>query len=158
MGESQIVYKLSGDIFTTLMKASYNDLHHQQVFWGDFEDVTRIDVTLEDASHTITSKKKDGERVYSYNDAEIDLTDFTTALEGLTADRFADGETAGQEEISLTLHLDNENFPTVSIRITRYDGELCLVEVDGETVSLVSRSEAMDLVEAVQTIVLGQNS
>lgn len=158
VGESQIVYKLSGDTFTTLMKASYNDLRHQQVFWGDFEDVTQIDVTLEDASHTITSKKKDGERVYSYNDAEIDLTDFTTALEGLTADRFADGETAGQEEISLTLHLDNENFPTVSIRITRYDGELCLVEVDGETVSLVSRSEAMDLVEAVQTIVLGQNS
>lgn len=158
VGESQIVYKLSGDTFTTLMKASYDDLRHQQVFWGDFEDVTQIDVTLEDASHTITSKKKDGERVYSYNDAEIDLTDFATALEGLTADRFADGETAGQEEISLTLHLDNENFPTVSIRITRYDGELCLVEVDGETVSLVSRSEAMGLVEAVQTIVLGQNS
>lgn len=158
VGESQIVYKLSGDDFTTLMKASYDDLRHQQVFWGDFEDVTQIDVTLEDASHTITSEKKDGERVYSYNDAEIDLTDFTTALEGLTADRFADGEIAGQEEISLTLHLDNENFPTVSIRITRYDGELCLVEVDGETVSLVSRSEAMDLVEAVQAIVLGQNS
>lgn len=158
VGESQIVYKLSGDDFTTLMKASYDDLRHQQVFWGDFEDVTQIDVTLEDASHTITSEKKNGERVYSYNDAEIDLTDFTTALEGLTADRFADGENAGQEEISLTLHLDNENFPTVSIRITRYDGELCLVEVDGETVSLVSRSEAMDLVEAVQAIVLGQNS
>lgn len=158
VGESQIVYKLSGDDFTTLMEASYNDLRHQQVFWGDFEDVTQIDVTLEEVSHTITSEKKNGERVYSYNDAEIDLTDFTSALEGLTADRFADGETAGQEEISLTLHLDNENFPTVSIRITRYDGELCLVEVDGETVSLVSRSEAMDLVEAVQTIVLGQNS
>ena len=97
-------------------------------------------------------------KVVVINDAEIDLTDFTTALEALTADRFADGETAGQEEISLTLHLDNENFPTVNIRITRYDGELCLVEVDGESVSLVSRSEAMDLVEAVQTIVLGQNS
>lgn len=158
VGESQIVYKLSGDDFATLMESSYDDLRHQQVFWGDFEDVTQIDVTLEEASHTITSEKKDGERVYSYNDAEIDLTDFTSALEGLTADRFADGETAGQEEISLTLHLDNETFPTVSIRITRYDGELCLVEVDGETVSLVSRSEAMDLVEAVQAIVLGQNS
>lgn len=158
VGESPIVYQLSGDDFTTLMKASYNDLRHQQVFWGDFEDVTQIDVTLEDASHTITSEKKDGERVYRYNDDEIDLTDFTTALEGLTADRFADGETAGQEEISLTLHLDNETFPTVSIRITRYDGELCLVEVDGENVSLVSRSEAMDLVEAVQAIVLGQNA
>ena len=128
------------------------------MFWGNFEDVTQIDLALEDASHTITSEKKDGERVYSYNDAEIDLTDFAAALEALIANRFEDGETARQEEISLPLHLDNENFPTVSSRITRYAGELCLVEVDGESVSPVSRSEAMDLVEAVQTIVLGQNS
>ena len=35
----------------------------------------------------------------------------------------------------------------MTIRITRYDGELCLAEVDGSSVALVSRSDAMDLVE-----------
>ena len=43
----------------------------------------------------------------------------------------------------------------MTIRLTRYDGSLCLAEVDGESVCLVSRSAAMDLVEAVQAIVLG---
>lgn len=55
------------------------------------------------------------------------------------------------------MHLDNEDFPTVNIQITRYDGFLCLASVDGERVSLVNRSDAMDLVEAVQSIVLGQS-
>lgn len=157
VGESQIIYKLSGDDFTTLMDASYDSLRHQQVFWGDFEDVTQIDITLEGESHTITSALEDDERVYSYNGSEIDLSDFTTALENLTADSFTSAAATGQEEISLTLHLDNEDFPTVTIQITRYDGSLCLASVDGESVSLVSRSDAMDLVEAVQSIVLGQS-
>lgn len=157
VGESQIIYKLSGDDFTTLMDASYDSLRHQQIFWGDFEDVTQIDITLEGESHTITSALKDDERVYSYNGSEIDLTDFTTALENLTADSFTSAAATGQEEISLTLHLDNEDFPTVNIQITRYDGFLCLAAVDGESVSLVNRSDAMDLVEAVQSIVLGQS-
>lgn len=157
VGESQIIYKLSGDDFTTLMDASYDSLRHQQVFWGDFEDVTQIDITLEGESHTITSALENDERVYSYNGSEIDLTDFTTALENLTADSFTSAAASGQEEISLTLHLDNEDFPTVTIQITRYDGSLCLASVDGESVSLVSRSDAMDLVEAVQSIVLGQS-
>lgn len=157
VGESQIIYKLSGDDFTTLMDDSYDSLRHQQVFWGDFEDVTQIDITLEGESHTITSALEDDERVYSYNGSEIDLSDFTTALENLTADSFTSAAATGQEEISLTLHLDNEDFPTVTIQITRYDGSLCLASVDGESVSLVNRSDAMDLVEAVQSIVLGQS-
>ena len=36
----------------------------------------------------------------------------------------------------------------------RYDGEYCLAEVDGEPVSLVPRSQAVDLTEAVHGIVL----
>ena len=155
VGESQIIYKLDGADFTALMEASYDDLRHQEVFWGDFADVTQLDIELEGESHTITSTGSGEDRVYTYNDAEIDLTDIQTAVEALTADSFTTEAATGQEEIALTLHLDNEDFPTVTIRLTRYDGSLCLAEVDGESVCLVSRSAAMDLVEAVQAIVLG---
>lgn len=157
VGESQIIYKISGDDFTALMDASYDSLRHQQVFWGDFDDVTQIDITLEGESHSITSSGEGDDRTWSYDGNEVDLTDFTDALEALTADRFTDEAASGQEEISLTLLLDNEDFPTVTLQITRYDGELCLASVDGESVCLVSRADAMDLVEAVQTIILGQS-
>ena len=40
------------------------------------------------------------------------------------------------------------------MKLYRHDGELCLAEVDGKPVSLVRRSYAVDLIEAVQAIVL----
>lgn len=40
------------------------------------------------------------------------------------------------------------------MKLYRYDGEFCLAEVDGKPVSLVRRSYAVDLIEAVQAIVL----
>lgn len=158
VGDSKIIYQLPGDDFTALMAASYDDLRHQQVFWGNLDDVTQIDITLEGESHSITASGKGEDRVYAYNGSDVDLTDVTDALEALTADSFTDTAASGQEEIGLTLHLDNEDFPTVDIVIYRYDGELCLVTVDGESVSLVSRADAMALVEAVQAIVLGQSA
>ena len=157
VGESQIIYQIAGDDFTELMDAGYDTLRHQQIFWGDMEDVTQIDIDLEGETHTIDAVMQGDAQIFSYNGEEVDLTDFTDALEALSADRFTDAAADGEEEIRLTLHLNSEDFPTVTIRITRYDGSLCLAQVDGESVALVSRADAMDLVEAVQAIVLGQS-
>lgn len=154
VGDSQIVYTIDGDTFDTLMDASYNALRHQEIFWGDFSTVTQIDVSLEGNQHSITSQAEDDTRTYSYNDETIDISRLQSALENLTADEFTDEAADGEEEIALTLHLDNESVPTVDIRITRYDGERCLVSIDGVSTALVDRSSAMTLVEAVQAIVL----
>lgn len=50
--------------------------------------------------------------------------------------------------------MDNENVSEVSIELYRYDGNNCLAVIDGEPVSLVARSGVVDLVEAVNAIVL----
>ena len=84
----------------------------------------------------------------------LDVSGIEAALLNLTADSFTDELPSEVEEIGLTLYLDNENFPTVEVRLYRYDGSLCLAVVDGDPISLVSRSSVMDLVEAVQAIVL----
>lgn len=42
----------------------------------------------------------------------------------------------------------------ISMELYRYDGEHCLAIVDGEPVSLVDRSSVVDVVEAVNEIVL----
>ena len=56
--------------------------------------------------------------------------------------------------IRLKVHLELEGDPTVTIDLYRYDGSNCLAVVDGEPVSLVPRSAVVDLVEAVNAIVL----
>ena len=76
----------------------------------------------------------------------------------LIADSFTD-ETADQkEEISITLYLDNDAFPQTTINLYRYDGSTCLATVDGKSIALVPRSQTVDLIEAMNAIVLGKNS
>lgn len=181
VGDSRIVYSLDSLDYDTLAGASYEDLRHKEVFWGDFADVTRIDVTLEDTAHTLTSEidpEDEDSRLWYYGEKEeveevaaettdettaeeqnpdtLDVSDLKSAIKVLYANSFTDEAPSGKEEIRLTLHLDNETFPETEIVLYRYSGTECLAVVDGQSVSLVPRSSVMELVEAVQTIVLNQ--
>ena len=173
VGDSRIVYPLDSVDYGILSAASYNDLRHKEVFWADWEDVTRMEITLEGKTHTMTSEPgKEDTRIWHYHEEtlpedtgepaeetepaeeSLDLSDFRDALLALRADSFTDEAPGAQEELRLTLRLDNENFPETEIVLYRYDGSGCLAQVDGETVSLVPRASVMKLVEAVQAIVL----
>lgn len=154
VGESQIIYKISSEDYKSLMAASYDDLRHKEVLTADFSDIEQIDITLEGVSYTISSEKKDDTRTWYYADEELEINGLQTAIQALSADSFTDEAPSLKEEIHLTVHLDNEYYPEVDIDIYRYDGTYCLVELDGETVSLIERSQAVDLIEAVNSIVL----
>lgn len=154
IGDSQIVYKLTDTAYDTLIAASYDDLRHDEVLWADTDTITQIDVTLEGTEHSLTSEMEDDTRVWYYDGEEIDVASLKSALSALKADSFTDREADQKEEISLTVYLDNENYPQIEIDLYRYDGSLCQAVVNGESVSLVERSQVVDLIEAVQTIVL----
>ena len=87
---------------------------------------------------------------------ELDVEALQNALTALTADSFTNETPSGDEEIRLTLTLDNENYPTMTLAFYRYNGTLCLAEADGAPVCLVSRSAVVDLVEAVQAFALNE--
>lgn len=154
VGESQIVYRISSDDYKKLMAASYDSLRHLEVLSADFADISQIDISLEGTDYTITSEKKRDERTYFYGEEELEIADFQNALEALSADRFTNEQPTQKEEISLTVYLDNENYPKVRIKLYRYDKTYCLAVVDGKPVSLIKRSYAVDLIEAVHAIVL----
>lgn len=152
--QSQIIYQISSDQYKDLMAASYDDLRHLEVFSADFADVRQIDISLEGDSYTLTSEEKGKERTWSCQEEELEIDDLKETLEALRADEFTSEKPSQKEEIGLTVHLDNEHFPTVSIRLYRYDGTHCLAVVDGESVGLVNRGEVVDLIEAIHEIVL----
>lgn len=154
VGESQIVYKVSSSSYKKLAAASYNDLRHPEVIWADFSDVRQIDISLEGESYTLTSEKSGDERTWAYQNEELEIANLQSAVESLRADEFTDERPAQKEEISLTVHLDSENFPQVQIKLYRYDGSHCLAVVDGASVSLVERSAVVNLIEAIHAIVL----
>ena len=154
VGDSPIVYRLYSESYSSLMRASCDDLRHAELFTADFADITQIDVSLEGTDYTITTDGSGDDRTYAYLETEVEIDDFRSALESLQADSFTDEAPAQKEEISLTLHLDNEAFPTVEISLYRYDGSSCLAVVDGVPTALVERSQVVDLIEAVNSIVL----
>lgn len=156
VGDSQIVYRITGDDYKNLMEASYNDLRHQEVLSADFADITQIDISLEDNTYTLTSEQKGGEQIWYYQNEEAEISDFKTAFLDLKAERFTEQKPEQKEEISLTVYLDNENYPKIQVQLYRYDGDTCLAVVDGEPVSLVKRTAAVDLIEAVHEIVLSK--
>lgn len=154
VGESQIVYQITGDSYEALMAAGYDDLRHYEVLTADFADVTGLDITLEGESYTITAEGSGEDKTFYYGEEELDIADLQSALEDMGAASFTDEEPSQKQEISITVHLDNEAHPTVQIDLYRYDGEQCLAVLDGTPTSLVPRDMVVDLVEAVNTIVL----
>ena len=154
IGESQIIYEITETEYESLMAISYNELRHQEIFWADFDKVTKADLTLEGKTYTLTSGKEGDETVWFYGEEEIAIDDFQTALTALTAKRFKNEEVCAKEELSMTLYLNDENYPTVHIGMYRRDGDTCMAVVDGEPTALVTRSKVVDLMEAVNAIVL----
>ncbi len=154
VGESRIIYEITGAEYESLLAASYNDLRHQQVIWADFADVYQVDISLDGQDYTLSTKEEKDETIWYYQDKEIDIADFQSALSMLTASEFTDKMDTEKEEISLTVYLGGEKDTEVQISLYRQDGSNCAAAVDGTPVSLVNRSYAVDLVEAVHAIVL----
>lgn len=155
VGDSSIVYEITGTDYDNLMAASYNDLRHQEVYAGDVSQIYQVDVTLDGESYTLTADQAEDSTVWSFDGNEVDATDFETALTGLTASSFTDQEPTGGEEVELTLYLTDDNFPSVKITLYRQDGTYCLAQVDGASMCLVERSAVVSLAEAINGIVLG---
>ena len=160
VGDSQIVYIIPYATYETLAAVSYDDLRHDEVVTADFDDITRIDVTLDGQAYAFVTEETEGDdedevvRTWYYEGEELDTAGLESAINALTADSFTDEAADGEIEISLKLTLDNENIQEIELTFCRYDGESCLVQENGETVSLVPRSQVVDLMEAVNAIVL----
>ena len=141
--------------YLDLTAASYDDLRHREVLTADFGDVTQLDISLDGKAYTLTSEPDGDSRKWSYDGMELeDVSDLQSALEGLAANSFTTEKPAQKREIALTVHLDNEDFPEVKIELYRYDGTNCLAVVDDAPVSLISRADVVELIEAVNAIVL----
>ena len=155
VGDSQILYQITGEEYTALMAAAYDDLRHQEVLPVDFEEMTQLDITLDGESYAIAAQGGEDDRTYLLGDEEVDLDDVIYAMECLTADSFTDQSPTGKEEIRLTLTSSRASVGTVEVALFRQDGSFCLAQVNGQSVSLIPRDQVVDLMEAVNAIVLG---
>lgn len=155
VGDSQLVYALSSTYsYKNLMASRYDDLRHQALFTADFSSLVRMDITLENAEHTFTKgEAEDGDDLWYYAEQAIDVEDLRAALALVEATTFTDdGQITGKEELSLTFTLSNAK--ALTLAFYRLDGTSCLATADGASVAYVSRDTVIDLIEAVNAIIL----
>ena len=166
VGGSAIIYEISCDDFKALMACSYNDLRHTELFPAETEDIASLTVTLDGETHELTTAPpedaesdeagEDGEDGGWYFGGEkIDIAEVEAAIASLSVTRFAKDTSSGATEISFTAVLGLDGSPEVTVRLCRIDGESCLASVNGESIGYVPRSQVVDLIEAVNAIVLG---
>lgn len=158
VGDSQIVYEITSLEYKNLTENSYNELRHKEVLTASFEDIYQVDITLEGTDYTISSTEEEEEIIWHYKeDEELDISSLKNAITAIAAsdaENFTEEAPTEKEEISFTVYLNNENYPEITVQLYRYDGENCLAVVDGKTISKVPRSQVVDLIEEVNSIVL----
>lgn len=157
VGASPIVYEITSLAYQNLTKNSYQDLRHREILTADFAEIYQIDITLENEHYTLSSAGEDGESTWSYMGEELDISGLQSAVEAVKAadaESFTEEAPSGKEEICFTVYLHNENYPEVKVELYRCNGQSCLAAVDGKTVAYVPRSTVVELVEAVNSIVL----
>lgn len=154
IGESKIIYRITSEQYGKLMDMTYDSLRHQEIFWADFSDVYRLDIMLDGETHTITSEMEEETRTYYYQEEKLEMAGIRSAVRSLRAETFTEEQPAEKEEIGLMIYLENENYPEVRIQLYRHNGKDCIAVVDGVPVALVERSYVIDLIEAVNSIIL----
>ena len=153
--DSSIIYIMDSSLYDTLTEASYDTLRPTAVVLMDWSQVSAVDLTIDGENYTVDFTAGRNETTYAIGEEEVDFSAVTDAIDALSISEFSEEEPAKSEEITVTIHQDNEDYPEVSFTIYQYDGENCLVTFDGQPMGLVERSLAVDLTEAVNTIVLG---
>lgn len=154
---SHIVYRLDSTTYEQLARYRVDDLRHREVIPADVSAIQSLDVTLDGANCRLTTKQKEEKQVWYRDEKELTASDLTEALSDLRVDQFTDEQPGDNKlEISFTAVLDLTGEPKVKVELYRYDGMYCLAVVNGRPLGLVLRSDTVDLMEAVNRILLAQ--
>ena len=154
MGGSEIICKMDEDDYNDIVATTADTLRPDEALKLDWDSVTSIDFTLDDTTYTITHK---GSK-YTLDGEEVDFDDIKSAVDDLDIAEYNTETSDKKQEIALTVHLDNTDYPTLTLCAYQYDGENCLVTLNDTTLGFAKRSLVVDLEEAVNAVVLGGES
>ena len=142
----------------------YADLKPEDVLLMDWDQVSSVDITLDEETYTIrisstTSTDEDGNEVqevtYTLDGEEIDGDSILNALDDLDSTGYASGSPGeNPEEIRFVIHQNHKTFPEVELVFYRYNSTSCMVTLNGEPTVFVNREDVVSLVETVNDQVL----
>lgn len=162
---SGMVYQIDSDICETLLYTTDTELQPDEPVLLDWDAVTAVDVTLDGAAYHMEKVTRevtddDGntteETVYQLNGTEIALEDVLKKLDRLKSTGYTGGIAPERSmEIRFVFFRDNEAYPETELCFYSYDSSSCLTELNGVSTLFVSRADVLDIVEAVNQLLMG---
>ena len=160
---SRMVYSVNDTFLNLLLYTTYAELKPDEVLVMDWETVDSITVTLDGVDYEIIKSTQDvtddegnvtTETIYTLNGETVAFENVLDTLDSLESTGYAASTEEAAEEIRFTFHRNTEAFSEVTIVFFRYDSTSCLVSLDGVPTVSLDREDVVDLVEAVNKIIL----
>lgn len=154
---SSIVYTITSDDYDKMAEVGYAALRPSEVVNIDWTRVSKIKVKYGDETATIKCEpdKKNG-NTYTIDDEKLDFVTATTTINGLKLTEVGDSYEKGEEELAIAIALNDDDNTVVKIGFYQYDGDSCIVTVDGKEVGLCDRPAMSGLREEITSAVLNK--
>ena len=154
---STIVYAITSDEYETLADASYETLRPTEIVSIDWTNVAEISAEIDETTYVISvDYDEDDGNTYTLDDEELDFVTSTSKIDSITLSEVGDSYEKGTQELAFSITLNDEDATVINVVFYQYDGDSCVVEVDGEVVGLTSRSSMSNLREEMTSAILNK--
>lgn len=162
LGGSKMIYGVDAELSKTILYTTYADLLPDEVLLMDWDTVDTVAVTLDGEEYELVKTVEETtddegntteETVWQLEGETVEFAAILTSLTDMDSNGYGTGITPERSaEISFrVLREDGE----VELTFYQYNSTSCLVTLNGEATVTVAREDVVELVEAVNGIVLG---
>ena len=153
---STIVYAITSEDYDNVVKANYKDIRPDEIVSIDWTKVAQISAKIEGETNIIEVDHSGDGNKYSIGEDKVDFVTVTSKIDGLNLTEVGDGYEKGTEELAFAITLDDSDATVVNVVMYQYDGDSCVVSVDGKIVGLCARSSMSNLREEMTSAILNK--
>ena len=153
---SSIVYTITAEEYEEVLKGNYEDLRPDEIVSIDWTKVAQISAKIDGETNIIEVDHKGDGNKYSVGDEKVDFISATSKIDGLTLSETGEDYRKGTEELAIAITLDDDDATVVNVVMYQYDGDSCVVSVDGKVVGLCDRSSMSNLREEITSSILNK--
>ena len=153
---STIVYTITADDYDNVVKANYKDLRPDEIVSIDWTKVAQISAKIDGETNIIEVDRSGDGNKYSIGGDKVDFVTVTTKIDGLNLTEVGDTYEKGTEELAFAITLDDSDATVVNVVMYQYDGDSCVVAVDGKVVGLCDRASMSNLREEMTSAILNK--
>ena len=152
---SKYIIHMNEENYDKFLNASYNTLRPSEMILADWNTVKQVIVNVDGEKATLDVKKDGSKTLFYLGDKEVDLDAFSRDVNKLEYVDFVDEASLKKREAQIQFIFDNDRWPSMTCEIYKYNGDTCVIKVDGRLTGTVKREDCVKVIEELNAVILG---